>query len=65
MSMASVSCFHDTRDITSLKGNYEPRLADDKTILPICGKEYTHSHAALAERKITQPGRLGVGVKCN
>lgn len=53
MSMASVSCFHETQDITLLKGNYEPRLADDKTILPICRYEYTHPHEALAERKIT------------
>lgn len=53
MSMACVSCFYDTQDITLLKGNDEPRCADDKTILPIYGYECTHPHKALADRKIT------------
>lgn len=55
MNIASASCFHDTADITLLKGNDQPRLADDKTILPICGYEYTHPHEALAGRKIAEP----------
>lgn len=65
MSVAPVSCFHYTQDMTLSKGNDEPRPADDETKLPICRHEYAHLREALAERKTTELALMRVGVKWN
>lgn len=50
MSVAPVSCFHYTQDITLSKGNDEPRSADNETKLPICRYEYTSTRGISREK---------------